>query len=171
MGRPRRHGYVFTKSEGLDHLRRLHKRDGYISCSQLFEDKKAPSAVWYRKEFGSLSAACKAAGLEHNADDRKSAGRLRMGAQYRHGPSGVNTPPAKKLRRLDDQQLLDGVRRLFNAYGRISTRLINNDPMLPSMSAIRRRYVSIYHLYAAAGLPVRPADPRFQVGELLTQAD
>lgn len=54
---------------------------------------------------------------------------------------------------LTDDELLDRLRQLWNREGKISARLINNDPTMPYVCAFRRRFASLNEACHLIGYP------------------
>ena len=144
--------WALHRQEALDGLSALHERHGYISQSIVNTDRSLPGAHWYRTHFGSFSEACNAAGIHQSIPELISDARCRVMKLFLNGSQQANTHVKHPLQDLPDADLIAGVRRIFQTYGYVNGRLINEDPELPSIRGIYRRYASLKHLYAKAGV-------------------
>lgn len=71
-------------------------------------------------------------------------------ARYSASASAVNRRGADPW---TDDELIEGLRRLYRAHGRVCTRLINEDPGLPSVGSFAKQFGSLRRAYELAGLP------------------
>lgn len=140
------------KADALVKLKRLWDRQGYINRSSVSADKSMPSPNWYLTHFGSFANACEAAGIDYDYGAGLVMGKFRTHREYIDCPDGGNGGNIN-AGELSDEALLQAVRRIFNENGYITVQLIVEDPETPNINQIRKRYASISHLYAAAGLP------------------
>jgi DNA invertase Pin-like site-specific DNA recombinase len=113
-------------------LRSLLAQKGRLTQVLLNETEGAPSAETVVNHFGSLRAAYAAIGYEPPV-------RL---------PFGMNGKFWSK------KEVLRGLQKLYNAQGRITNRLIDSFPHLPSAVHIRRHFGSLPEAMRQADLPI-----------------
>jgi hypothetical protein len=147
--------WALHRQEALDALKALHSRHGYISQSIVNTDGSLPGAHWFRKHFGSFSAACSAAEINQSIPELISDSRFRIMNLFLRGKQEANTHVKHPYQDLSDADLIAGVKRIYEKYGYVNGRLINEGPGLPSIRGIYRRYASLKHLYAKAGVSRR----------------
>jgi hypothetical protein len=108
------------------------RAEGRLSQALLNDTEGAPSAETVVNHFGSLHAAYAAVGYKPPA----------------RPPFGMNG------RYWSKKAVLTGLQKLYTAQGRISNRLIDSSPGLPSQVHIRRHFGSVPEAMRQAGLPV-----------------
>ncbi|WP_174247926.1 hypothetical protein [Bradyrhizobium sp. S69] len=113
-------------------LRTLPAQKGRLSQTLINEAEGVPAAETVVNHFGSLHAAYAAIGYEPLATI----------------PFGMNG------KYWSNEAVLRGLKKLYAAQGRISTRLINSFAGLPSAVHIRRHFGSLPDAIRQAGLPV-----------------
>jgi DNA invertase Pin-like site-specific DNA recombinase len=116
----------------LDYLRKLLAREGRLSQKVINMAQGAPAAETIVNRFGSLAAAYAALGYKPPAIP----------------PFGMN---GKYWSR---DAVLRGLKKLYAAEGRVSNRLIDGFPGLPSSDHVRRRFGSMPEAMRQASLPV-----------------
>ncbi len=141
------------EADALQKLAKLHETHGYIHIGLVFNNKTMPSPVWYWRRFGSFANACLKAGIDYDFGTNVSRGKYRTLTTFRDWPEKYNAPVHGKIAQPTDQELLGKVRKLYEENGYVTRLMIANDPHMPSLYRIFKRYASIRHLYAAAGLP------------------
>ena len=155
--------WALHRQEALDALKALYNRHGYISQSIVNADGSVPGTDWFRRHFGRFSDACNAAGIHQSIPEIISESRCRVMKLFLTGSQEANTHVKHPHQDLPDAELIAGVRRIFQEHGYVNGRLINADPGLPSIRGIYRRYASLRHLYAKAGVKGRaPARTRHE---------
>jgi DNA invertase Pin-like site-specific DNA recombinase len=122
-----------SNAELLDLLRRLLKEKGRLSAGILSACPYTPSAGGYRERFGSLSRAYGLIGYQKE-----------WGMSFR----------TKEGRVASNEDLLDAMKRLWSRRGYLSTAVIRDDPDLPGISCIQKRFGSLRDVYALIGHPV-----------------
>ena len=113
-------------------LRSLLAQKGRLTQVLLNETEGAPSAETIVNHFGSLRAAYAAIGYEPPV-------RL---------PFGMNGKFWSK------KEVLRGLQKLYTTQGRITNRLIDSFPLLPSAVHIRRHFGSLPEAMRQANLPI-----------------
>jgi len=122
----------WDKEAITDSLQSLLAQKGRLSQALLNDTEGAPSAETVVNHFGSLHAAYAAVGYKPPA----------------RPPFGING------RYWSRKAVLTGLQKLYTAQGRISNRLIDSFPGLPSQVHIRRHFGSVPDAMRQAGLPV-----------------
>jgi DNA invertase Pin-like site-specific DNA recombinase len=122
----------WNKESITDSLRSLRAQKGRLTQVLLNETEGAPSAETVVNHFGSLRAAYAAIGYEPPV-------RL---------PFGMNGKFWSK------KEVLRGLQKLYTAQGRITNRLIDSFPHLPSAVHIRRHFGSLPEAMRQADLPI-----------------
>jgi DNA invertase Pin-like site-specific DNA recombinase len=122
----------WNKESITDSLRSLRAQKGRLTQVLLNETEGAPSAETVVNHFGSLRAAYAAIGYEPTV-------RL---------PFGMNGKFWSK------KEVLRGLQKLYTAQGRITNRLIDSFPHLPSAVHIRRHFGSLPEAMRQADLPI-----------------
>jgi len=138
--------------EAIRGLKSLYDQHGFITYAMVNQEPAIPSATWYREVFGSFSNACAEADINVSVHEKITESRFRIMNQYVAGDSAANTPKRQSHFDITDAELMEGVRRLFETHGYINGRMIDDDLSLPAVKTIYRRYASLKHLYARAGL-------------------
>lgn len=141
-----------TCEEGIAALQAIYTLHGYLSLGLIETTYDAPSARWYRITFGSLMNAYAAAGYTLTRGELNVYGNRRSRLHNRAGPPTVNEATGQWVASLSDEDLFAGMRRIFAERGYISMKLIQQDPRMPPPKWILKRYASILHAYAMAGL-------------------
>jgi DNA invertase Pin-like site-specific DNA recombinase len=119
--------------EGItDSLQSLLAQKGHLSQALITHTEGVPAAETVVKHFGSLHAAYAALGYKPPA----------------RPPFGING------RYWSERAIVTGLQKLYTAAGRISGRLIDGFPGLPSQAHIRRHFGSIPDAMRQAGLPI-----------------
>jgi DNA invertase Pin-like site-specific DNA recombinase len=121
----------WDKDSITDSLRSLLAQKGRLTQVLLNETEGAPSAETVVNHFGSLRTAYAAIGYEPPV-------RL---------PFGMNG------KYWSNKEVLRGLQKLYTAQGRITNRLIDSFPRLPSAVHIRRHFGSLPEAMRQAGLP------------------
>ncbi len=120
----------------LQELRRILRRHGYLSECLIRESFRCPKPATYIQRFGSLMRAYELVGYTSPAY---------RGCTLRGAP-------------WEDNELLDGLRRIWDENGYVTGALINADPALPSTTFIARRFGSLMLAYGRAGFPLARRD-------------
>jgi DNA invertase Pin-like site-specific DNA recombinase len=143
----------YDKKDALAALKRLFDEHGYITGKLLIGNVSLPSDAWFRRHFGSLANACMLAGIgdSYHAPAATVASCVRR--DYLESPEGGLAPVHGHIGQMPDEQLFQTARRIYNQYGFINRHLIQDDPQMPSVYRLLKRYASLAHFYAAAGLP------------------
>ncbi len=77
----------------------------------------------------------------------------RANRQFLDCPDGGTPAATERIAEVSDEHLLGTIRRLYETHGYVNRALIAETPGLPSVYRIFRRYATLAHLCAAAGLP------------------
>lgn len=117
----------YTNDALLDHLRRVEAEAGKLDYVVIAK-AGPPTIATYIKRFGSIENA--------------------------YTLIGYQRPSYPNWRSVSDDALLDGLRRLLEARGYLSVRLIETDPALPSCQTYCRRFGSLFEAYRLAGWSV-----------------
>ncbi|WP_316192406.1 MULTISPECIES: recombinase family protein [unclassified Bradyrhizobium] len=145
-------GVHWTDQALLAALRQLHERHGYTTANLVDQNGKTPSAYYYKKRFGSLAKARALAQLPLLTNSQRvSDGRKRgkLGTLIRRKPRFAGQPPGLGFCSKD---ILVGLRRLAERDGVISARMIDNDPDLPSSSAVANHFGKLSKAYELIGV-------------------
>jgi DNA invertase Pin-like site-specific DNA recombinase len=136
-GRPRH----LSNDEMLEGLRRLRRKEGFLSVRLINATKTIPSDATYRARFGSLLTAYEAIGYQQTWTTRgiTSSGR----------PRG-----------LTDEEMLDALRCLLKERGYLNCQIINSSTDLPCASAYHRRFGGLMRPYQLIGFKPDPARTR-----------
>jgi hypothetical protein len=127
-----------------------------------------PSAYYYAKRFGSLTNARALAHLPLLTKSQMvSAGRKRRrkGKLVERGQRHAGQRPHLRYRSDD---ILRGLKDLAEKWGVISSRLINDDPNLPSAAAVANHFGKLSTAYQLVGIirlegkPIRFGLPRIK---------
>lgn len=139
------------ETDALHKLRQLADRSGPITAIMVRKDQSTPSDVWYRHRFGSLTEACVRAGID---DDKLPwTGTRCVQRECLDRPIGGQTPIKNRDRTIAYEKVLGIVRRIYAENGYINGALVFAHPELPNEYRLRKRFATLGHLYAAAGLP------------------
>jgi DNA invertase Pin-like site-specific DNA recombinase len=139
----------------LELLRSAYERHGHISHGVIEADPGLPPARLYAIRFGSLGRAYKLAEVPHPP---KSKGRR---------APGLTVAPASDERahwwpsetaHYSEHEIICGLQRLHAEQGRVSLKLISDDPSLPMAQVVVRRFGSLLAAYKSAGLPCRRSE-------------
>lgn len=149
----RYHGVHWTEVSLLQALRQLEEQNGYISANLLDQNGVTPSAYYFTKRFGSLTNARARANLPPRttsqimkaALQRKKEGKVIVGRK----PRLQGQRPRLWYR---SEEILAGLRRLAERKGRVSARLIDEDPILPSWGTVVNHFGSLRAAYELIGL-------------------
>lgn len=141
-------GEPYSDEELLAELRRIYVERGYISRHAIDMDENSPSGRYYIRRFGGLLPAFQLAGFDVDASSQRYAAMVR-----RHAIAGAKGLPKQRppMRGVSDTDIMDGLRRLLNEHGYLSTQLVDNDPSLPSVGTISRRFGGMQGLYKKLG--------------------
>jgi hypothetical protein len=120
----------WDKEATIESLRSLLARKGRLTQVSINQAEDTPSVMTVVKHFGSLRAAYAAIG-------------------YKPPPR-----PSADGKYWSNEEILEGLRKLYKAHGYISNRVIDSCPGLPSYDYTRRRFGSISETMRQAGLPV-----------------
>lgn len=121
-----------TDDEMLADLRCLLQRHGRLSFEIVRKSPDCLSAYTYFRHFGSLTEVF-----------------CRLGYDPR-----ANSPPRTKRRKPSRDEILSGLRTLFEENGRITVELVDADRRLPGRLHIKRVFGGFPQAYAEAGLPI-----------------
>ncbi len=77
---------------------------------------------------------------------------------------------AGKRRRFTDEEIREGLRRLLRAHGVITCAMIDDDPELPCVGAVGKRFGGLQRAYAAIGYDAPDAWGKRRMGGALTLA-
>jgi len=146
---------LYDEADALARLKALYERHGDIRRATLSQDRTMPGARWYARRYGSFAAACERAGIDYA--NRTGTGTARALDAYLSYPDGGAPPRPAKPDHLPDEAVFGAVRRLYETHGFVNRDLLRADPGLPSLWRLMKRYASVEHLYAAAGLALDPA--------------
>ena len=127
-------GYGYARSRMLTSLRRLLKEKKKLTLAIINACPYTPCSGTYVRHFGSVRAAYAAVGYKQTRADRKP---------YSH---------------YTDEELIDGIRRLHDAFGFVTAAHINADPDLPSYHLFVERFGSMAAAYTQAGFPATNAE-------------
>ena len=145
-------GVRWTDAELLSALRALDKQYGYTSANLIDQNGVTPSKYYYEKRFGSLTKARALAQLPlltrsqmtSAGKKRKKEGKL-IGRKPRH-------PGQRPHLGYRSDDILRGLKGLAEKWGVISSRLINDDPNLPSAAAVANHFGKLSTAYQLVGL-------------------
>jgi len=145
-------GVRWTDAELLRALRALDKQYGYTSANLIDQNGVTPSKYYYEKRFGSLTKARALAQLPlltrsqmtSAGKKRKKEGKL-IGRKPRH-------PGQRPHLGYRSDDILRGLKGLAEKWGVISSRLINDDPNLPSAAAVANHFGKLSMAYQLVGL-------------------
>lgn len=132
-----------TDRELLEALRRLYAREGRISTFLIAEDRHLPTSKVLAKRFGKLTNAYRLAGLPST-----QSAIVRESAAHRQSTKGRRVGPHRS-----NGQLLDDLRRLRQAHGYVTGKLIMEDPACTSIRVYVTRFGSLLEAYRLAGFP------------------
>jgi DNA invertase Pin-like site-specific DNA recombinase len=159
-------GVRWTDAALLGALRALHEQHGYTTANLIDQNGVTPSAYYYAKRFGSLTKARAFAYLPLlTMSQMVSAGRKRRkeGKLIGRGQRHAGQRPHLGYRSDD---ILRGLKNLAEKWGVISSRLINDDPNLPSAAAVANHFGKLSTAYQLVGIirlegkPIRFGLPR-----------
>lgn len=128
--RARRDGKRLSDERMLRDLRHVLEQEGYLSARLIWRSRQCPCPTTYVNHFGSLNQAYLLIGYT---------------APVYRDISPLGCP-------WNDEELLDGLRRLHSKQGYATSDLIDADPELPSFYMFARRFGSVRRAYALAGL-------------------
>jgi hypothetical protein len=117
-----------SDTEMLDALRRLHKQRGYLSSKIIDANVSVPCASSYNKRFGGLLRVYALIG-------------------FRPDPLRCRKRRAIKPRHASDAAILDALRQLLRRRGKLSKRIIDESPEVPSHGTIDARFGGIRRVY------------------------
>jgi hypothetical protein len=117
--------------EMLLSLSRLLKKVGHLSSEIIERSKLVPSAATFRHHFGSLERVYELLGYRKRYCSRADG------------------------RPWIDDEILGQMRLVYARHGYISTRLVRDDPKLPSLGVLVRRFGSVRKAFEKAGIPMR----------------
>ncbi|MGX8008859.1 recombinase family protein [Mesorhizobium sp. ORM8.1] len=120
--------YTLPEPQMIKSLRRLFEEKKILSEDLINECPYIPSAHAYWKHFGSLLKAYKTVGF-------------------------MCPPGGQRGRYYSNDELLNGIRRLYAKFGYITMALVNSDPNLPGDRVFKRRFGSMMKAYGLAGFP------------------
>jgi DNA invertase Pin-like site-specific DNA recombinase len=115
----------------LRDLRQLHARHGRVTYALIKKAHGVAHPNTYKKHFGTLDAAYRLIGL-----NREEWTRIRR--------------PAIHIRK---SVLLSGLRRCYEKNGRISAKLVDADPCIPSEHTYTKIFGRLSDAYRLAGIP------------------
>lgn len=127
-------GYGYAKPQLVRSLRRLLEEKKKLSLAIINACSYTPCSGTYVHHFGSLQAAYAAVGYKQSWADRKP---------YSH---------------YTDEELIDGICRLHNEFGYVTSSHINADPELPKYHLFVQRFGSMAAAYTLAGFPATTAE-------------
>lgn len=134
-------------------LRALYDRNGYVTTALVEADPELPATDWFRHRFGTFTNACAAAGITLSHGEQVAEGYYRMMSRYAKSKLGEPVVRRSKVKLGSDEELIAGIKRLYQEHGRVTANLIDDDPFLPTTYRIYERYASLKHLYVRAGIP------------------
>jgi DNA invertase Pin-like site-specific DNA recombinase len=146
-------GIDYTDEGLLDHLRRIHKKRGYLTAKAIDADPAAPRAGYYIRRFGGLMNAYAMAGAVIDAPTQ----RLEAALQRQRAEHGVPLPRKNPRHRnadgteISNEQLLQWLKEMLAEHGYLSMGLINRNPSIPAQTFFRKRFGGIRNAYALAG--------------------
>ena len=129
-------GQMFTDDEMLMKLRRLWDQEGYLS-RRLIDDH--PDVQWsgaYIRRFGSMRVVYEKIGW------------------HRRPRSGEHVDRAG----LEPAEIVLRLKELLAFHGYLNSKLVEESPRLPTVSAIRKRFGSLDQAYQAAGFHLTHAE-------------
>lgn len=125
---------IKTEREMLDDLRAIHARHGRLSIALIDATRGVQKSSAYFARFGTLGRAYKLIGIPYAPRERG----LR--------PDGT---------RLSREEVLEGIRRVHAAHGRINMALCHSDQSLPALGWIRAEFGGLTEAFDAAGVAHR----------------
>jgi hypothetical protein len=150
----RRHRPSATDEELLDGLRALTTAGIPLSTQAIRDAPAAYCPAVYQRRFGSLSRAYELVGYELTNKQRLAANRARG-----------RTPPVSRYQQpeMSEQEMLARLAALLTSEGRLTVRLINDAPGVPSAHKYRQQFGGMRRAYAlvgyeATGLQARALD-------------
>lgn len=143
----------WTDEELMAGLKKLHKHHGYLTVKIINTCEEIPCSNVFKRRFGSLKEAYKAAGLPVlTHSECQKAGRQRQMDLCRATRDGrLRKDGSLHIQRYSSEAILKGLRTLYQRYGYISGSLIAQASNLPSVPAIARRFGGLLKAYEAAG--------------------
>ncbi len=145
-------GVCWSDAELLNALRELHEQYGYTTANLIDQNCVTPSAYYFTKRFGSLTKARVLARLPVlTMSQQVSAGRKRRkeGKLIGRGQRHAGQRPNLGYR---SDEILRGLRGLAEKWGIISSRLINEDPSLPSAACVAHHFGRLSTAYGLVGI-------------------
>lgn len=138
----RRHRPSATDEALLDGLRALTAAGVPLSTQAIRDAPSAYCPAVYQRRFGSLSRAYELVGYELTNKQRLAAGRARG-----------RTPPVSRYQQpeVSDQEMLARLAVLLVSEGRLTIRIINDAPGVPSAHKYRRQFGGMRRAYALVG--------------------
>lgn len=134
----RRRNPAGTDEELIDELRQLLERHGRLSANIIRGDGRHRPWAFIRR-FGSLSVAYARAGYKATPGQ--------TGAFLRNVRRKAGRPPWA----ISNEELIERLRALYAAKGRLTSTLINEAPDLPVTSVLKRRIGDMAQLWALVG--------------------
>jgi DNA invertase Pin-like site-specific DNA recombinase len=145
-------GVRWTDAALLGALRELHKHHGYTTANLIDQNGVTPSAYYYVKRFGSLTKARILANIPLlTRSQMVSEGRKRREEGKSIGRNQRHLGQRPHLRYRSDD-ILRGLKGLAEKWGVISSRLINEDPNLPSAAAVAHHFGKLSTAYGLVGV-------------------
>jgi DNA invertase Pin-like site-specific DNA recombinase len=145
-------GIHWTDAALLKALRELHEQHGYTTANLIDQNGVTPSAYYYTKRFGSLTKARALAQFPLlTMSQMVSAGRKRRkeGKLIRRDQRHAGQRPHLGYR---SDEILRGLKGLAEKWGVISSRLINEDPNLPSAACVANHFGKLSTAYGLVGI-------------------
>lgn len=150
----RRHMAPLTDEELLDELRAAWQRNGRLSENILQKDPLARSGSLYARRFGSVTKALERVGYVRTAAQQRMLEKV-----YRDRPHLRRTYPKAHT----PEHLLQRLRNLFVERGRLTSRIIDGTPGMPTSGTYRDHFGSLERAYELVGyVPGKHQRDRFK---------
>lgn len=137
-----RRGGTMKPEVVLNALRGMLLKHGYLSAALIRQSKSVPDLATFRRYFGKLSNAYKEIGY---------------------------SPPLHECY-WSEEAMIESLKRAYAKRGYITSRLIDSDPELPSVTHLKLKFGSLMSAYALAGFPQRTAYELRELGRLRHEA-
>lgn len=165
--------YHISDEEVLSRLRRAYAREGRLTQAIIKADPTLPAVSNIGERFGSLYSAYKLVGYEPPLGHKfalatrlqRREAKLGLTSPIEAPGPGGHLPRAQKdvrarlsraqatLREIyvSNEQLLDGLRRLYATHGYLTSSIIDADPLTPIARTYRTRFGSLFTAYRLVG--------------------
>ncbi|WP_343711925.1 recombinase family protein [Inquilinus sp.] len=146
-------GNLWTDEAMLEGLRRLYRRDGYVSKESVTKCPDLPSYVAYSKRFGSVRLASARAGIPSLTPHQIGMIAASRSRAIKEGKPCLSfgADGRRIWKHFSSEQLVQLLGQLLDRYAYLSAELIDASPDLPSHATIANRFGSLPKAYEAVG--------------------